>query len=274
MTVLYWMIWNIPVSATQLPAALPVSKAELPDGSRQGSQNPRSNASPCYRGPCAPPSISHNYAYELFALDQKLDQPPGATRGAFLGATGRPYRGGCRPTIGITWFLAVSTSLSRFSDTGLLREGPHFREDEMSAVGRSDLSGSGLNRSPERVMPYRLRCEFPACNYWLAAIFERGGRFHFRAPASDPDQQAAAYTDRLLVPSSKAVVVSWFEKPAEFVLPGGPKHEVRHHFDAGCVCSHAVFARMNPQGTRACHELRFVGERPRLFEQEVGVPFC
>lgn len=81
------LIWNIPVSATGLAAPLPVPKAELPDGSRQGNQNPRSNASPGYRGPCAPPSISHGYTYELFALDQKLDQPPGATRADFLSAT-------------------------------------------------------------------------------------------------------------------------------------------------------------------------------------------
>ena len=112
-----------------------------------------------------------------------------------------------------------------------------------------------------------------AANYWLAAIFERGGRFRFGAPGSDADKQAAAYTDRLLMSSSKAVIVRRFEKPAEFVLPRGPKHEVRDHFDAGCVCCHAVFARMNPQGTGACHKLHLVGEPPRLLEQEVGVPF-
>lgn len=84
--ILYWMIWNIPVSVTQLPEALQVATAELRDDSRQGSQNPSSNVNVAYRGPCAPAGASHHYVYELFALDQKLAKATGATRGDLLGA--------------------------------------------------------------------------------------------------------------------------------------------------------------------------------------------
>lgn len=76
---LHWMIWNIPATATSVPEGIPAATAQLPDGSLQsqpGAPNPG------YRGPCPPMNVSliHHYVYELFALDQKLDVPAGATR--------------------------------------------------------------------------------------------------------------------------------------------------------------------------------------------------
>ncbi len=78
--ILHWMVWNMPAATTQLAENIPPT-AELPDGSRQfivaGSSGSRGTG---YRPPCAPVGQPHHYAFELFALDQKLDVPARATR--------------------------------------------------------------------------------------------------------------------------------------------------------------------------------------------------
>ncbi len=74
--ILHWMIYNIPGDARQLPEGVP-SGAQLKDGSMQAKNNA---GDPSYRGPCAGPGLAHHYTFELFALDQKLDVPPGAAR--------------------------------------------------------------------------------------------------------------------------------------------------------------------------------------------------
>ena len=85
--VTHWLVWNIPGTAMGLPEGLPQG-AELPDGTRQVSQ--RGNG---YMGPGAPAnSPYHHYTFELWALDTKLDIPPGtpqdaaATRAAVMKA--------------------------------------------------------------------------------------------------------------------------------------------------------------------------------------------
>jgi Raf kinase inhibitor-like YbhB/YbcL family protein len=85
MDITHWLVWNIPGTSTGL--AENVAAGELPDGTRQVSL--RSNA---YMGPGAPPGPYHHYTFELYALDTKLDVPPGtpqeaaATRTAVINA--------------------------------------------------------------------------------------------------------------------------------------------------------------------------------------------
>jgi Raf kinase inhibitor-like YbhB/YbcL family protein len=78
--ILHWMVWNIPASATTLPEAIPNNSQELPDGSFQTNGNPGQGGISGYRPPCPPAGPSHHYAFELFAVDQKINLPLTATR--------------------------------------------------------------------------------------------------------------------------------------------------------------------------------------------------
>lgn len=85
-THLYWMLWNIPKEARALAEGVPALE-ELPDGARQIS-----SAGPWYRGPAAPASgPPHHYAWEIYALNAKIDVPavgqtPAATETAVRAA--------------------------------------------------------------------------------------------------------------------------------------------------------------------------------------------
>lgn len=73
----FWVMWNIPGAATQLPAGVPAVEV-LPDGSHQ-STNARGLVG--YRGPCAPRGVGAlHYAFKLYALDTLLDLPTTAVR--------------------------------------------------------------------------------------------------------------------------------------------------------------------------------------------------
>lgn len=82
---LHWMRWNIPAGATSIPEGVSPAEADLPDGSRQSQPG---NPTPGFRRPCPPANVSlpHHYTFELFALDQKLDLPPGTSRNDLLKA--------------------------------------------------------------------------------------------------------------------------------------------------------------------------------------------
>ena len=70
---LHWLVWNIPGTATGLPEGVPAG-ADRPDGSHQLSAS-----GPVYRGPGAGAAGPvHHYTFEIYALDTKLDLPPGA----------------------------------------------------------------------------------------------------------------------------------------------------------------------------------------------------
>jgi Raf kinase inhibitor-like YbhB/YbcL family protein len=85
MDITHWLIWNIPGTSTGLAEG--VAAGELADGSRQVSL--RANG---YMGPGAPAGPYHHYMFELYALDMKLEVPPGtpqeaaATRNAVVNA--------------------------------------------------------------------------------------------------------------------------------------------------------------------------------------------
>jgi Raf kinase inhibitor-like YbhB/YbcL family protein len=86
--ILHWMVWNMPASANQLPEGVSPASADLPDGSHQTNGNAGQNGNFGYRPPCPPQDVpvAHHYAFELFALDQKLDLPAAATRADLLKA--------------------------------------------------------------------------------------------------------------------------------------------------------------------------------------------
>jgi Raf kinase inhibitor-like YbhB/YbcL family protein len=68
---LMWLVWNIPASSRGLPENVPAA-AKLPDGSQQISAS-----GPQYRGPGTQANgPMHHYAFEVYALDTKLDFQP------------------------------------------------------------------------------------------------------------------------------------------------------------------------------------------------------
>lgn len=69
------------------------------------------------------------------------------------------------------------------------------------------------------------------------------------------------------------VVVTGFEIPTDLVPPRRPKHEVCGELDADGVLLHSECVGMNSLRADAEHELRSVGQRPRLLEEKVDTPF-
>jgi Raf kinase inhibitor-like YbhB/YbcL family protein len=86
--ILHWMVWNMPATANQLPAGVSAASGDLPDGSHQTNGFAGQGGNFGYRPPCPPQDVpvAHHYAFELFALDQKLDLPAPATRADLLKA--------------------------------------------------------------------------------------------------------------------------------------------------------------------------------------------
>ena len=80
--ILHWMVWNIPLNATRFPQGVPANTADLPDGSHQSNGNPGQGGVTGYRPPCPPQNVPqpHHYAFDMFALDAKVDLPDTATR--------------------------------------------------------------------------------------------------------------------------------------------------------------------------------------------------
>lgn len=74
----HWIVYNIPVNATSLPAgAGDPNKKLMPAGAVQGRTD---YGSVGYGGPCPPPGKPHHYHFQLHALKvPKLDLPANAS---------------------------------------------------------------------------------------------------------------------------------------------------------------------------------------------------
>lgn len=67
----HWVVYDIPVSARELPAGLPV-QTTLSDGALQGRND---KGTPGYTPPCPPGKSSHRYDFILYAIDENLELP-------------------------------------------------------------------------------------------------------------------------------------------------------------------------------------------------------
>jgi hypothetical protein len=75
-TFVHWVIYDLPANSRRLPQALS-KNGQIPDGGRQGTNDFSRTG---YSGPCPPPGRPHRYFIRLYALDGKLNLPPGTTR--------------------------------------------------------------------------------------------------------------------------------------------------------------------------------------------------
>ena len=77
-TWVHWVLWDMPSSARSLPEGVP-AQAKLEDGTRQGTNDFKKTG---YGGPCPPRGAPHRYFLKLYALDNVVGLPPGATKAA------------------------------------------------------------------------------------------------------------------------------------------------------------------------------------------------
>lgn len=75
-TFTHWVLYGIPAETRSLAERLP-EQSQLADGARQGRNDFGKTG---YGGPCPPRGSEHRYVFTLYALDAKVDLPPGATR--------------------------------------------------------------------------------------------------------------------------------------------------------------------------------------------------
>ncbi len=90
--ILHWMVWNIPATAIKFPQSVPSNTADLPDGSQQTNGDRSQGGITGYLSPRPPQNIPgpHHFAFDMFALDTKVDLPETGTR-ADLMKVGRPH---------------------------------------------------------------------------------------------------------------------------------------------------------------------------------------
>lgn len=81
-TFTHWVMYNIPSGYTGLPDGITQDR-QLDDGSMQGMT---SFGKIGYGGPSPPPGKPHRYIFKVYALDAKMDLPPGITKQQLLDA--------------------------------------------------------------------------------------------------------------------------------------------------------------------------------------------
>ncbi len=78
----HWLLYNLPAQTNQLPENLPRQET-LSSGAMQGRNG---NGSPGYTGPCPPGKSPHHYLFTLYALNNTLTVPAGASKGEMMNA--------------------------------------------------------------------------------------------------------------------------------------------------------------------------------------------
>jgi len=76
----HWVLFNLPPDSRELPEDIPV-QAQLLSGALQGRNDFGRTG---YGGPCPPAGSLHRYRFVLYALDQPLDLPAGASKNQVL----------------------------------------------------------------------------------------------------------------------------------------------------------------------------------------------
>ncbi len=79
-TFTHWLLYGIPPEIEELPEDVP-QDGTLSWGAVQG-RNDFGNTG--YGGPCPPIGETHRYFFRIYALGERLDMPPGATRAQLL----------------------------------------------------------------------------------------------------------------------------------------------------------------------------------------------
>ena len=80
----HWVLYDLPPEVDHLDEGVPAERV-LPNGAAHGRNDFDELG---YGGPC-PPGGTHRYRFTLYALDCKLDLPPGATKAEVLRAMER-----------------------------------------------------------------------------------------------------------------------------------------------------------------------------------------
>lgn len=75
-TFVHWVLYNMPAQTQKLPEGIPHDKI-FADGSMQGITDFGQKG---YGGPCPPPGKPHRYYFKVYALDSKINLPPGASK--------------------------------------------------------------------------------------------------------------------------------------------------------------------------------------------------
>lgn len=81
-TWVHWVVYNLAARLRGLPAHVPKGN-HLAEGGLQGKNDFGWIG---YGGPCPPPGPAHHYHFKLYALDKKLNLPPGASEKEVLNA--------------------------------------------------------------------------------------------------------------------------------------------------------------------------------------------